>query len=378
MILMRRTTWIIAGVVVTALWILVSAAVPPAAAEDKWLTAQGSRTWSFPEDHGAHGDYRTEWWYFTGTLSSPSGDFTGGYQLTFFRTGLKEDPAIPENPWSVRDLYLAHFTLTEVPGGKFHWTERVSRTGPGLAGAKDGDLEVWLNDWKAVRTGGDIHLQARSGEMTLDLTLIPRKPPVLHGKNGLSVKGPGPGQASWYYSMTGLDTKGDIRLPEGKVFKVQGKSWFDHEFGSNQLAVDQAGWDWFGLHLSNGTEVMIYMLRKTDGSLEPASSGTLIGVDGSPVHLALEDFRIQPVGSWKSPASGGTYPSGWRIGIPGEDIEITVTPVLRDQELVTRATAGITYWEGAVTLRGRAGGDEITGGGYVELTGYAGELGGIF
>jgi predicted secreted hydrolase len=347
-------------------------------AGERWAAAEGLWPWSFPRDHGVHRAFRTEWWYFTGSLRSLSSDYSGGYQLTFFRTGLMEQPAIPGNPWSVRDLYLAHFSITDALNGRFKWTERLSRTGPGLAGALDDTLEVWLHDWKAVQEGENILLKARSGEMALDLTLVPHKPPIKHGEEGLSLKGPGPGQASWYYSMTSLNTKGIISPPGGTAMEVEGQSWFDHEFGSNLLAEDQEGWDWFGLHLSNGSEIMIYMLRKTDGSLEPVSSGTFIGPDGSATHLALSDLSVQSTGSWKSHTTGGTYPSGWRITIPGEEIDIGITPVLKDQELVTEATAGITYWEGAVTLKGLAGGENVTGGGYVELTGYAGSMGGIF
>jgi predicted secreted hydrolase len=378
MISLRKTKGIMACAIGIALVIQAAGAFLRASADSRWEEAEGSRQWSFPRDHGTHRAFRTEWWYFTGSLISPPDDFSGGYQLTFFRTGIWEQPPIPDNPWSVRDLFLAHFTMTDALNGRFHWSERVSRTGPGLAGARDEGLEVWLHDWKAVQEGDRIYLQARSGEMALELTLFPRKPPVKHGEGGLSLKGPDTGQASWYYSMTSLDTKGLATLPDGTSVKVEGRSWFDHEFGSNQITEDQEGWDWFGLHLSNGSEIMIYMLRKTDGSVEPVSSGTLIRPEGSATHLVLNDFSVQVTGSWQSPVSGGTYPSGWRIIIPGEGIDIGITPVLKDQELVTEATAGIIYWEGAVTLKGRAGGEDVTGGGYVELTGYAGSMGGIF
>jgi predicted secreted hydrolase len=344
---------------------------------ESWRPASGSRSWSFPADHGAHPGFQTEWWYFTGNVSAGGGRELG-YQLTFFRTGLALKAAVPQNRWSVRDLYLAHFAVTDGEQERFYWTERASRAGPGLAGAKEGQLEVWLRDWKAVWPGDAIVLEARSGEMGLDLTLTPRKPPVLHGENGLSVKGPVTGQASWYASITDLETKGTIKIPGEDTLTVSGTSWFDHEFGSNQLAADQQGWDWFSLHLSDGTELMIYQIRRTDGTYEPSSSGTFIAADGSSEHLPGSEIDIQAAGTWRSARSGGTYPSAWTIRIPTREINISVTPVVKDQELSTRATAGITYWEGAVRLEGFTGGKRITGAGYVELTGYAGGLGGIF
>jgi len=212
----------------------------------------------------------------------------------------------------------------------------------------------------------------------LHLTLTPRKPPVLHGLDGLSVKGSRRGQASYYASITDLLTEGTIRVPDGERSPVSGLSWFDHEFGSNHLAGDQEGWDWFGLHLSDGTEIMIYLIRRTDGSIEPASSGTYIYADGSSEHLSMNDVDVTATGTWKSPQSGARYPSGWDIRIPRADLGIHVSPLIQDQELATKAAAGITYWEGAVRLEGSSGGKAVNGAGYVELTGYAGGLGGIF
>lgn len=342
-----------------------------------WLYASGSRSWSFPADHGSHPDFQTEWWYFTGNLSAAEGRELG-YQLTFFRTGLTRKAAIPDNLWSVRDLYLAHLAVTDGERNRFHWTERASRAGPGLAGAREGQLEVWLRDWKAAWQGDTIVLTASSGEVGLNLILTPRKPPVLHGDQGLSVKGPGAGQASWYASITDLETKGTIKIPGEDKLTINGKSWFDHEFGSNQLTADQQGWDWFGLHLSDGTELMIYKIRKADGTYEPSSSGTFIAADGSREHLPGAGVNVQTTGTWKSTQSGAVYPSGWTIRIPYRKISINVVPVVQDQELATQATTGITYWEGAVRLEGLTGEKTITGAGYVELTGYAGGLGGTF
>jgi len=360
-----------------AFWVLMTAPCGASGSWEDWQPAGNRWPWSFPADHGSHPQFRTEWWYFTGNLVA-SGNREFGYQLTFFRTGVRPEPAVPGNLWSVRDLYLAHFAITQVQDEGFHWTERASRAGPGLAGTEEGRLEVWLRDWMAVQSDDGIVLRARSGGMEIDLTLIPRKPPVLHGAEGLSLKGPGAGQSSYYVSITDLQTEGSIMMPGMNKLKVTGKSWFDHEFGSNQLTADQQGWDWFGLHLSDGTEVMIYLIRRTDGSLQPESSGTLVAANGTWERLSLDQMEVQATGTWKSPRSGGEYPSGWDIFIAKAGLRIKVVPRVLNQELATKATGGITYWEGAVGVEGSSLGKEITGFGYVELTGYAGSLGNIF
>ena len=215
--------------------------------------------------------------------------------------------------------------------------------------------------------------------MQLKLELKPRKPLAFHGDRGLSRKGAGKGQASYYTSFTDLATSGSIKTKAGgAVITVQGVSWFDHEFGSAQLAQDQEGWDWFGLHLSDGRDLMIYLLRKTDKSLNPESSGTIVEPDGTSRHIQLSDISVTVLDRWKSKRSGGSYPCRWRITIPSEQIDITVAPLVADQELDTRQTTGIIYWEGAVAGQGTSAGRQVACEGYVELTGYAGSLGGIF
>jgi predicted secreted hydrolase len=365
-----------------ALFVLAAAA----AGIDAWRQADGPRTWKFPEDHGAHLAYKTEWWYFTGNLAGPAGE-KYGYELTFFRNGIRTAPASPANPWSVRDLFLAHFTLTDVAAGTFLAEDVLSRSGPGLAGARPENLDVWIGDWSARMKDGTISLRARRHGLELALELAPRKPVVLHGRGGLSRKGPGEGQASYYSSLTDLDTRGMIAFGGGRR-AVSGRSWFDHEFGSGLLAEDQIGWDWFGLHLSDGRDLMIYLLRRKDGSIEGASAGTLVAPDGSSRPLALRadrergddriEFSVTTLDRWLSPRSGGTYPSRWRIAIRSEAIDLFVAPLAAGQELLPATLPNLIYWEGAVagtgTIRGRPASCE----GYVELTGYAGSLRGIF
>ena len=352
-------------------------AAPLGTAED-WKQAIGPWQWSFPRDHGAHPAYRTEWWYFTGNLKDKDGK-QYGYQLTFFRQGLSFIASQPDNPWSIRDVYLAHFALVDGSSGKFWYHDRATRTGPGLAGAGTGSMDVWTLNWSAKMIGNTIYLKAHLGEMSLDLELSPRKPKIFHGEKGLSTKGPNPGQASYYYSFTDLASKGTIRTPlSQKPIDVTGTSWFDQEFGSNVLSPDQVGWDWFGIHLSDGRDLMLFQLRKKDGTIEPASSGTIVEKDGTSRYLRQSDIVLKVLTQWKSPKSGGTYPAKWQISIPAAQIDITLAPIVADQELVTETSTGVTYWEGAATGTGTSGGTAVTVEGYAELTGYAGSLGGVF
>jgi predicted secreted hydrolase len=350
---------------------------PTGAYGEEWRAADGPRDWSFPRDHGAHPAYRTEWWYFTGNLTDAGGD-PWGYQLTLFRVGVRRqlDPAAAANPWSVRDLYLGHLAVTDGARRVFRYTDRLSRTGPGLAGASTGELDVWLLGWRArMDESGAIRLAAAAEGLAVDLTLRPDQPVVLHGDAGRSRKGPLPGQASYYASLPSLVTAGTVRAGAGAApVAVTGVSWFDQEFGSNQLAEDQVGWDWFSLHLGDGRELMLYQLRRTDGTLEPASSGTLVAADGSAEHLPLGSFRVEVRDTWVSPGSGARYPSSWRVEVAGHGIALDLAPLLADQELATAGSTGVVYWEGAVTGSGASGPCR----GYVELTGYAGALGGLF
>ena len=354
--------------------------VPAAPSADswQWREALAPRTWRFPHDHGAHPEYRTEWWYFTGNLADAK-DNRYGYELTFFRQGIRGRPADPQSPWSLRDLYFAHFTVTDAAGKRFFMDERTSRTGPGLAGAASGGLDVHVLDWSAKQEGKEICLRARSGREEISLALTPAKPPVVHGEKGVSRKGPSPGQASYYDSCTDLRTTGFVRQPgQADPISLGGVSWFDHEFGSNQLAPDQVGWDWLGLHLSDGRDLMFYGLRRIDGTFEPASSGTMVDAAGKGRYLPLSSVALRVLDHWRSPKSGASYPSRWRIVVPSSRLDLELRPILADQELLTAGSTGVTYWEGGVEGRGTSEGHPITCTGYVELTGYAARLGGLF
>jgi predicted secreted hydrolase len=351
---------------------------PASLFSEGWREASTPRRWSFPRDHGSHPEYKTEWWYFTGNLNDNGGK-RYGYQLTFFRYGLVLQPSQPANAWSIRDMYLAHFAMTDGSKNAFHYAERVSRAGPGLAGAKGTGMDVHVLGWSAAMEGKRIDLRAAHGGMELALRLTPVKPIVFHGDRGLSKKGPGSGEASHYYSFTDLKTEGTIKPPGMKAsVAVRGTSWFDQEFGSNQMTEDKAGWDWFALHLSDGRDLMVYYLRKNDGTVERESSGTLVERDGASRHLRLADIETTVLFYWKSDKSAGRYPAVWRIRVPIAAIDVTVNPLVPGQELITTASRPITYWEGAVAGKGLSQGKEVAIEGYVELTGYAGTLGGIF
>ncbi len=357
---------------------IVFLVIVPGLCAGEWKQADGERRWSFPADHGSHGEYRTEWWYFTGNLGDASGK-KYGYQLTFFRHSLRERPRDPNNPWSVRDVYLAHYAITDASNNTFHYTDRASRKGPGLAGADAHKMNVNVLGWSAAMDKNTIRLKAYFEGMELKLDLTPQKPPVLHGRHGLSKKGPLPGQASYYYSFTDLKTTGYLKRPGMKnQVAVTGTSWFDQEFGSNQLSGDQAGWDWFALHLSDGRDLMIYKLRKKDGSIEKESAGTLVEPDGTSRQINLSGIEMTVLAYWKSQKTGGRYPAGWRIRIPSAGVDVTVKPLVANQELANTVSAGITYWEGAVDGAGTSNGKSIKAQGYVELTGYAGTIGGTF
>jgi predicted secreted hydrolase len=361
----RWTGWIAPQVIVG-----MCAAGGVAGGTGAWKEAALGRRITLPADHASHPEYKLEWWYYTGNLDGAGRRF--GYQLTFFRIGV--DPA-PVNPsrWAVRDLYMTHLALSDVSGRKYQFTERMNRSGPGWAGAETDRYRVWNENWQAtVDAGGVHHLQAQTGAFAIDLHLDETRPPVLHGEQGYSRKGAAPGNASHYYSLTRMPTRGTITLG-GRAIDITGLSWMDHEFGTSFLEPEQIGWDWFSIQLDDGRDLMIFQLRRADGSIDPRSSGTLVAPDGSsqPITLA-SGFHLTPGRSWKSSASGTRYPVEWTVVVPGAGINLTAAAALDDQELHTERSTGVTYWEGAIDVNGEAAGRGVKGRGYLEMTGYSG------
>jgi len=316
------------------------------------------REFRFPEDHGPHPEFRTEWWYYTGNLSTREGR-RFGFQLTFFRSAVA--PSMPErsSKWATRQAYLAHFTVSDIDdidGGRFRSFERWSRGALGLAGSQREPFRVWLEDWSAE--GERLH--AAEDGVALDLTLEPGKPPVLQGERGLSQKSEESGNASYYYSLTRMPASGTIRLGDER-FEVSGLAWMDREWSTSSLGEDQVGWDWFALQLEDGRDLMLYQLRRKDGTADATSNGTLVGPNGESRHLGLSDFELEVVNRWESPRSGAVYPAGWRLRIPSAGLDLRIEPMLADQEL----DVSFQYWEGAVRIEGTS-----RGRGYVEMTGY--------
>lgn len=319
------------------------------------------RKFSFPDDSGPHPEFQTEWWYYTGNLNDENGRHFG-FQLTFFRRAINPNKKNRKSLWGTNQVYLAHFTVSDIKTRAFYPSESWSRGAIGLAGAEARPFRVWLEDWSAVAEGNTVRLQANNHAAAINLELTPTKPIVLHGNEGLSQKSAEPGNASYYYSQTRLDTIGSITI-KGRSFQVRGLSWLDREWSTSSLSKEQSGWDWFSLQLSDKREIMLYQIRSKKGGIDPYSSGSLIESDGSVHSLSVDDFKIEALNTWKSSITGNVYPSRWLITIPRHRIALTVVPSQPNQELPLT----FTYWEGAVRVEG----DNVTGNGYVELTGYA-------
>jgi len=359
---LRRLSWLTMGLI--GCWLM--------AASFTYQLALPGRKLSFPADHFSHPDYKPEWWYYTGHLEPHSGK-RYGYQVTFFRFGLRDRQNELKDAPLFSELYMAHFALSDLAAKKFTFRERIDRGYGDKAGAANDRFVVWNGDWK-LNGDGSVHaIQVNDRGRQLRLGLRSLKAPVLHGQNGLSQKGEGEGRASYYYSLTRMQTEGELTL-NGKSERVRGLTWMDHEFGSNQLREDQVGWDWFSIQLDNQSELMLYLMRRKDGSVDPYSSGTLVGADGATKNLSMKDYRIEVLDHWKSSSSGAIYPMKWRVTIPSETIEIEILPTFPEQELITNRSTRVTYWEGAVQIRGTARGKSVSGNGYVEMTGYAGKL----
>lgn len=336
------------------------------------MQAKPGYVYSFPHDHGSHDQFGLEWWYFTGHLSSEAGR-RFGYELTFFRKAI-DDPRIQNSSshWAIKQLYFAHLALTDVENQTFRFAEKLSRAGLGKAGAKSDQMDVWIDRWSLNPVTSDHHvLSLKASERTfgLDLKLTVEKSPVIHGEEGMSRKGAEAGQASHYYSLTRLATEGQLTLGSEQL-EVTGLSWMDHEFGSGELGDDQVGWDWFSLQFDSKMELMVYLLRRKDGSSDPVSSGTLIFPDGRSRHLRLQDISVETQDFWISPHTKARYPAKWVINVPSAQLRVQIKPVLADQELRTSKSTQVTYWEGAVDVSGQHRGGSVQGQGYVELTGY--------
>jgi len=332
------------------------------------------RELEFPRDHGPHPGFRQEWWYLTGNLDAAAGE-RFGFELTFFRFALAPYPATGPAPsgrdasrWRTRQIYMAHFAITDVARQQFRFAQKLSRDALGLAGAQALPLRVWIDDWSLASAAPEARwsLRAASSGYELALEAQPLLPPILNGVNGLSRKSSEAGAASYYYSIPRLAVRGRL-VRDGRPIEVQGLAWIDREWGSGTLGQKQQGWDWFALQLTDGSTLMFYALRDRDGSHDPYSAGTWVDAAGRPRALSWSDVRIDVGGYWRN-GRGERYPARWRLNVPAVALDVDVRPVLADQELGTAPR----YWEGAVDVTGTLAGHRTGGRGYVELVGYAG------
>ena len=357
-----------------------SSAAPPAVLNSAanpgaqgFAQALEPRVFEFPRDHGPHPGFRQEWWYLTGNLDATDGQ-RFGFEVTFFRVALVPPPAEPVAPatgsaWRARQIYVAHFAVTDVARRRFRSQQKFSREALGLAGAQAAPLRVWLDDWSLeLPPGGGPgpwKLHAAQPGYVIDLALEPLEAPVLNGAAGLSRKSEQPGDATYYYSIPRLQVRGRL-LREGQPLELQGVAWLDREWGSGGLGPREVGWDWFALQLDDGSALMFYALRDQGGGRDAHSAGTFIAGDGSTRVLSNADVSIAVTDSWRN-SKGERYPGGWHLRVPSMVLDLTVRPVLADQELRTAPP----YWEGAVDVTGERAGRSLGGRGYVELVGYA-------
>jgi predicted secreted hydrolase len=319
--------------------------------------------YEFPQDHFAHPEFRTEWWYYTGNLRDVQGK-RFGFELVFFRQAQRRGATQNQSAWRVDDLYLAHLALTDVDGKRFYDRQRLNRAGPGIAGADFARRRIWNGNWSSQWDGEKQTLEAVAEEFRFRLRLNPLKPPVIHGTHGVSQKAPGEGQASYYVSFPRLEVTGEVWLDRSR-HEVRGTAWMDHEWFTHELAQNQVGWDWFSVQMDNGAELMLFELRRKDGSIDPFSSGTYIDREGRAHHLTRAEFSLTPGAQWKSPTTGTAYPVHWQIRVPSFGVMLEASAQLNEQELISRDNVAPTYWEGAVTYSGSS-----TGVGYLEMTGY--------
>jgi predicted secreted hydrolase len=323
--------------------------------------------YEFPRDYFNHPQYQTEWWYYTGNIRSTDGH-RFGFELTFFRQGVDPDHKA-DGAWHIADVYVAHLALSDLDDGNFVHSERTNRAGPGIAGISEPNGRIWNGNWPVSWHGEEQMLQAIDERFSLQFTLRSKKPTIIHGENGVSQKAPGPGRASHYLSLTRLNTSGEIQLG-GRKFQVTGTTWMDHEFFTHQLERNQVGWDWMSIQLEDDTELMLFRIRRQDGSIDPYSAGTFVDSDGGTTHLHNDDFTLEPIASvWTSPSTHATYPLRWKILVPRLGIALESSTSLPSQEIVSERFLP-SYWEGAVVFTGRKGATLAQGVGYVEMTGY--------
>ncbi|HSR68919.1 MAG TPA: lipocalin-like domain-containing protein [Acidobacteriota bacterium] len=350
----------------------------PLASAPEFRQAAPDYSWAFPQDHWAHHDYRIEWWYFTGHLKEQGADdFRFGYQFTFYRIGLSSQQPRFDSRWATRSLIMGHAALTDLRSGEHLFSELLYRTTPFLGGFSSypDPLLAWSRApagtdarWELRFNGQAFDFSARDDAkgIAFDLSTRPAKPLVLQGPNGYSSKGPGPGSASLYYTFPRLDTSGTVEL-RGRPYQVIGQSWMDKEFSTSVLSPQQVGWDWFSLQFQDGSELMLFQLRRRDGSPDHGRA-TFIDAQSRPRFLELDEWTLTPSESWTSPQSQAPYPVAWTLSIPSLNLDLRIRSLLEDQENRSSLVTDLNYYEGAVQITSPSGAP--LGRGFAELTGY--------
>ncbi len=336
----------------------------------RFARASVPRQFDFPADHGAHPEFRTEWWYLTGNLNTAAGRHFG-FQITFFRFALAAAAVARQSAWAADQLWMAHFTVTDTASGRFFADQKFERQALGLAGASLAPFRVWLADWQLASSGADffpLQLSASNSDVALQLDLAAGKPLVLQGEAGLDAKGPEPGNASYYYSYTRLPAAGTLRVA-GEAFAVTGNAWMDREWSTSVLGPELEGWDWFALQLDDGSDLMFYRLRRRDQTMSAFSTGVLVAANGTVTdRIQANDVSLTPTSQWLSPQTGVRYHLGWRLEIPSHDLDLDIRPRIPNQEL----DLAVRYWEGATVVEGTRSGSPVSGVGYTEIVGVAG------
>lgn len=320
----------------------------------------------FPRDHGAHPRHRIEWWYVTARLAAADGRRFGA-QFALFRYALRPEDEAARADWRGGQVYLAHAAVTDIDGDRFVFDEQWARGAAGLAGAQTAPFRAWLGDCsigsQAPPATLPLRLRCSGSDFAYDLMLSGMDTPVLHGDQGYSQKSAA-GSASAYYSYPQLAAGGELRIGETRI-PVNGNAWYDHEWTSGVLAGDQVGWDWFSLRLGDGSALMLFNIRRQDGSIA-SRRGTLVDSDGAVRTLGEDDFEVRPSGEWASPRTGGRWPLHWTLSSKSLGLRLDIAPVRDDQEF----DGAVRYWEGAIDASGERDGKPVSAEGYLELTGY--------
>jgi predicted secreted hydrolase len=319
----------------------------------------------FPADYGSHPQFRTEWWYVTGWLTTEHGESLG-FQVTFFRTKPDIDESNP-SAFAPHQLLIAHCAISDPKRGRLWQDQRIRRAGLGLADAAAGDTHVWIDNWSLRRDATAYTAKIDAEDFSFSLRFSETQAVLLNGDSGVSRKGPSPKAASYYYSLPHLRVAGAIAR-QGSADAVTGEAWLDHEWSSEYLDSEAVGWDWIGINLDDGAALMAFRIRGAQGEQRWAG-GTLRSRDGHAQILRPDDVEFRAGRQWTSPRTRIAYPVQWHVRAGNREFDLE--PLLDDQENDTRLSTGAIYWEGAVRAFEQR---RTVGRGYLELTGYGERL----